>query len=177
MVWIASAISSGSTGSFIFTNIPQTFTHLQVRGTCRSLGSTTNGEQLAYYYNNDRPNSYTSHVLFGNGSVAEAATELLNTSYATVRGTSIPNANSTANAFGSFVFDILDYSNTTKNKTTRVTWGWDLNGSGQTGLSSCLFTTTNAISRIDIAIASGSNTVAGSRFDLYGITTSSATGA
>jgi hypothetical protein len=116
-------------------------------------------------------------VLYGDGSLVASATELINTSYSTIRGTSIPNANSTANAFGAFIFDIPDYTNTTKNRVTRVLWGWDLNGSGQTGISSNLFVSTNAISRIDISIASGSNFVSGSRADLYGISTSFATGA
>lgn len=174
---IASVVSTGSSGTLTFSNIPQNFTHLQIRVTARSAGNTTNGEQLAYYFNNDRPSTYSCHVLFGNGAALTSAAELINSSYLTVRGTSIPNANSTANAFGSFIFDILDYANTSKNRVSRVTWGWDLNGSGQTGMSSGLFNSTNALSRIDISIASGANFVSGSRIDLYGISTSTATGA
>jgi hypothetical protein len=174
---IASAISTGSTALFSFTNIPQTFTHLQVRWYARSLGSGVYSEQFTYFINNDRSSIYTSHTLWGDGSSALSINELLNASYVTLVGTSMPNANSIANAFGVVTMDILDYTNTNKNKTIRSFLGWDLNGSGLTGLSSALYTTTNAINRIDLGVASGSNYAAGSRADLYGIQTSNATGA
>jgi hypothetical protein len=169
MHYIASATSTGTTGVFTFNNIPQTFTHLQIRWSARSLASTTNGEQLAYFFNNDRSSIYTCHSIYGDGATATSNMELQNQTYATLRGTSMPNAGSTANVFASSILDILDYTNTNKNKTVRALFGWDLNGSGQLGISSALFRTLDSISRIDLTVSSGSNYTSGSRADLYGI--------
>lgn len=176
MIHIASA-TSNSSGEFLFNNIPATFTHLQLRWFVRSTGTSANGDQLGYYFNGNRQNVYTTHSLYGNGSTATSANELLNASYGVLRGTSMPNANSLANCFAVAIMDFLDYANTSKNKTVRSLWGWDLNGSGQVGLTSTLFTTTDAISSISVNTGAGLVAATGSRADLYGIGVSEQTGA
>ena len=72
--------------------------------------------------------------------------------------------------------DILDYTNTNKNKTIRAIAGFDANGSGTAGLWSSVYLDTSAITSIAVGTAN-SNFAAGSRLDLYGITTSQVTGA
>ena len=63
--------------------------------------------------------------------------------------------------------DILDYSNTNKNKTLRQLAGTDNNGNGVVGLSSGLWQSTAAVASIDItAIGSFSQYTS---FALYGI--------
>lgn len=132
---------------------------------------------MSFYFVGNRQNIYTTHSLYGNGSSATSTNEALNISYGTLRGTSMPNANSTANCFAVAVMDFLDYANTSKNKTVRSLWGWDLNGSGQVGLTSTLFATTDAITGISVNTSAGLVAATGSRADLYGITISSQTGA
>jgi hypothetical protein len=74
----------------------------------------------------------------------------------------------TANSFGVFIMDILDYANTNKLKTTRVLHGQDDNSNGETGLSSGLWFNTNAITSITI-YAAVTNVLEYSHFALYGI--------
>ena len=81
-----------------------------------------------------------------------------------------------ANVFGTQIIDILDYANTNKNKTIRSISGIDNNGSGDVSLTSNLWMNTAAITSFEIG-GFGVNLAAGSRIDLYGITSSSVTGA
>lgn len=173
MVWIASSGTlSGSTSSFTFNSIPQTFTHLQVRTFTRLTGAASQ-QSLLIYPNSDGATDKTIHRLFGTGS-ATASQGFTSQSFWLASG--IPAANDTANVFGSSIIDILDYTNTSKNKVMRALSGSDANGSGEVHLMSGLWASTVAISSLLIASGTG-NLAAGSRIDLYGITSSSVTGA
>jgi hypothetical protein len=78
-----------------------------------------------------------------------------------------PNATSTA--YGAFIVDILDYTNTNKNRTIRSLNGFDANGSGQVQLVSTLFTSASAITSITIFTYASGNIEQYSSFALYGI--------
>jgi hypothetical protein len=175
IVFIASSgTMSGSTNTVTFSNIPTGFTHLQLRISSRSTRSST--DDLIYArFNSDSTNSYSWHYLQGDGaSVSVSGFSPDNVIYVGYN----PAASSTANCFGTTVLDILDYANTSKNKTTRSLSGYDLNGSGKSMFISSAWYSTSAITSIFMAnYATGANWAAGSRFDLYGITTSSVTGA
>ena len=75
--------------------------------------------------------------------------------------------------FASGIADILDYSNTTKNKTTRTFSGYDTNGGPSNGdfgivmLGSGFYNTTAAVT--SLGIYSLTNFVENSSFSLYGI--------
>jgi hypothetical protein len=165
-------LSPGNATNVTFTSIPQTFTHLQLRAFGRTAFSTADWE-LWIQLNSVGGTSYTYHVLFGNGSSASSAGF---TSQGFARIGLIPGATATANVFGVAVCDILDYTNTNKNKTIRSIAGYDVNGSGSTGLWSSAFLDTSAITSITVGTAN-SNFATGSRLDLYGISTSNVTGA
>ena len=65
--------------------------------------------------------------------------------------------------------DILDYTNTNKNKTVRVLQGFDENGSGVVAFNSFLYSTnTNAITSLTLT-SSGTSFAQYSSFALYGI--------
>lgn len=168
---IARVIANGTSG-ITFTNIPQTFTHLQLRVFIRS---TVSGVQDFIYirFNSDSSNNYVSHNLIGDGS-STASTKYGPLSYSGL--TDVPGATATANIFGSSVVDILDYTNTNKLKTVRAIGGYDRNGGGTTQLASGLYMSTNAITAIECASANNVPAV-GSVVCLYGISTSNATGA
>jgi hypothetical protein len=172
MVWIAGeTLTNSSTGLIEFSSIPQNFTHLQARWTYRFAGG---GTYAGTYLNNDVTNgNYFCHTLYGNGTSVVSA-GVTNNQATLISGAS-PNSGTTANVFETTIFDLLDYTNTNKNKTIRWTWGWDANGSGQVGVSSAVWLSTAAVNRLSFNGASAF--VAGSRVDLYGITTSSVTGA
>ena len=150
-----------------FTNIPQTYTHLQIRGIARGTNGSTGADSGLITFNSDTASNYSSHRLYGNGSSA-AADGFANT--ADVSFASLLRSGNTANCYGSFVIDILDYRNTNKFKTMRALNGWDANGSGEVWFQSGLWRNTNAISTLRIAAGGSGNTfAANSSFALYGV--------
>jgi hypothetical protein len=160
-------VNVGSAGSsFIeFTSIPDTYKHLQIRGIVRanragssdSVGIPFNGITTGGFYD--------YHTLNGNGSSAASGDGVSqNFVYPTITtaGTDL------ANAFSAMVVDILDYTNTNKNKTVRSLAGYDLNGSGYSWFASGLWRNTAAISSIRIAPGS-SGWAQYTQVALYGI--------
>ena len=175
---IASATSSGATADFQFTSIPQTFTHLQLRIMHRSTSSNAAGFNFLFLNGiyNSPFTQYSFHQLLGDGASATSA-GVANNSRIEYWSPSTPVSTDTAGIFAVSIIDILDYSNTNKNKTVRILTGYDKNGSGRVGMiSGMLYTTQAAITQIDFEDGFG-NFAAGSRADLYGISTSTATGA
>jgi len=175
MVFIASTgtIASG-TSSVTFSSIPQTFTHLQVRCFAQNYFAGGAGGQLAMRFNSDTGQNYTRHNLFGNGSLIASDGFATGTySYISVERFYWTN---TGSVFGANITDILDYTSTNKTKTVRTMGGWDSNSAGEISFASGMWTNTSAITSINI-FPSGSTFNQYSRIDLYGITTSSVTGA
>jgi hypothetical protein len=160
-------VGAGGTGSISFTSIPSTYTHLQVRGVVRSAESGSSIVPINFRFNSNASN-YTYHLLKGNGSAASASAttndSLLNMAYG-------GQASKTADVYGGFVMDILDYTNTNKYKTIRSLWGVDFNGSGEVGLHSGFwYNSTNAISSIVFYCNSGNDNFRQyTQFALYGI--------
>jgi hypothetical protein len=163
---IATASGTGSSATVSFTSIPSTYTHLQIRAIVKSTaaGSTFTDGNLTF--NSDTSASYTRHILYGNGASAVAFGNTGNTAWS-IGGGDVPLAGYT-NIFGAYIIDILDYTNTNKNKTARALTGADANGAGQILLSSTVFLKTDAISSIQLNCPSG-NWASGSQFALYGI--------
>jgi hypothetical protein len=181
---IQSITVSGSTTSQVdFTSIPQTFTHLQVRCFWNTTSTSTGDYILALTANGDGyPGSgtYTKHWLLGNGSSAVSGAET--STWSALGGElgtyGVSNVTPNASTFSTSVVDVLDYTNTNKYKTFRLLYGTDYNGSGTVSLSSGMRMNTAAITQLSLFHSgSGGYLRAGSTFQLYGISTSSATGA
>lgn len=161
-------VTIGATGvaNITFANIPNTYTHLQIRGIYRNT-ATVSGAFYAVYYqiNNDTGNNYSTHYMVGTGS-----------SVASYNFTSQPQGYAgvctsdgiTANMYGTGVIDILDYANTNKCKTIRVLNGTDSNGTGEVFLMSSLWQSTAAVTSIKI-YPSTSNWKQFSQVALYGV--------
>jgi hypothetical protein len=168
---IASALPSGS--GVTFTNIPQTFTHLQVRIFGRVTGST--GGILYLRPNSDFSTSnYRSHTVYGDGS------NTYSFDYGTGRNYLLfgmaTDGTVGSGIFGSIIIDILDYANTSKNKTFKSIGGLDPNAAGGfISMYSGLWMNTSAVTSIAMD-GLGNTLTTGSRVDLYGISTSNATG-
>jgi hypothetical protein len=175
MHWIAgyTAPTSSSVGQVLFASIPQTFTHLQLRISARTVDSVVNSQTAGLQLNGVGTNSYNGHQMEGNGSAVSFNSASFYNCW--LNQPHITGANAGANIFGVQLIDISDYSNTSKNKTIRAMGGFDNNGSGTVGLYSGLFISTNAITSI-LWNVSGNLVAAGTTFDLYGITTSPTTG-
>jgi hypothetical protein len=158
-------VGSGGASTVTFSSIPSTYKHLQIRSISRGITTGTSGVDLYLTLNSDTTN-YNGHQLYGDGTSAAAST--------TGAGTSnmyfgwIPRAGVTASAYGVYVTDLLDYQNTSKNKTVRSLGGWDGNGSGFVIYRSGLWQSTAAVSSIQISASVG-NIDSYSQFALYGI--------
>jgi hypothetical protein len=152
-------VSVGAAGAanITFSSIPSTYKHLQLR--YLALPSTSGTKYSTLRLNGDTTTAnYRYHFLNGDGGTATAG--------------SAQNAYSgvyySTTAGGVAIIDILDYSNTNKNTTTRELNGSDNNGSGEVMLISNLWMNTAAVSSITLAINSG-NFAQHSSFALYGI--------
>jgi len=155
-----------ATSTITFSNIPNTYKHLQIRGITRFAG---NDSGFGMWFNNDTTSSnYYSHNL----GTAGAGTTYAQAVADSFISWSMPNNSTTANVFLGMVVDILDYSSTSKFKTARNLHGFDANGSGRMLFSSELWRNTNAVNEIkfDSRIqGSTSDFAPGTQFALYGI--------
>ena len=158
-------VGAGGANNITFSSIPQTYSHLQVRAMMRSNGAgeiIDSNFQLKY----NGITSYSYHNLFGNGSTATSASATGTGAYY------IPNliaTNSLANDYTVAIFDVLDYSNTNKYKTTKCLFGSDINASSTyfgAGLSSTLTSTTSGITSMVFSCLGFAQY---SSFALYGI--------
>ena len=160
------SVGAGGSSSISFSSIPSTFKHLQIRGIARSSRSAS-GSYLKIQLNGDTANNYANHGLFGNGSSAGAyavtTTDHAGEAYITA-------ASDTASAFGASVWDILDYTNTNKNKTVRAMTGADVNGTnGQLRFASGVWLSTSSVTSLTLTDGNAANFVEYSQFALYGI--------
>ncbi len=163
------ATVTGSASFYEFTNIPQTYQHLQIRGILRGSSASGGWATAAYLQLNTDTNlnsaNYRYHQLTGSGTAAAAGSQQNSYSFDHTSGSN------TANVFSAHVCDILDYASTSKTKVLRFFSGADINGSGSVILKSLLWADTSAITSIKI---SGDATYTGnwnqySQLALYGI--------
>ena len=162
---IQTATATGS-GYLSFTSIPQTYTHLQLRYITRNNVSAGTTDQILMWFNGDQTAAnYRTHYLWGNGSAAESGTY---TGLGYIRPGMCPASGANSAIWGVGVVDILDYTSTNKNKTIKNLWGHDQNGSGTVALTSGLWTSTAAITSINVAV-SGYYEASGATWGLYGI--------
>ena len=164
---IATATVTSSGDEITFTNVPQNYSHLQIRVSGR--GNYATGGWSGIYFNGSAVSgNYPSHSLTGNGSATAVYgyTNEWNQIIPSINNP-LPWINATANVLGTYIWDILDYTSTSKNKVVRLLAGWDGNGSGSVTFGSGLWTSTAAITQIQISALSGF--VAGSQAALYGI--------
>ncbi len=163
-------VGSGGTSSVSFSSIPSTYKHLQIRWAISTNRATFSLDNLYITINDDTGANYSWHALQGNGASASADGQA-NSSYALGN---VLSSSAASNVFTAGVLDILDYGNTSKNKTLRTLNGFDVNGeiSGYGGfvqLTSGNWRNTNAITKITFNKQFGSNFIEHSKFALYGI--------
>ena len=116
---------------------------------------------MYYKLNSDATGTnYAYHYLYGDGATPTAGSgvSLSVTGYVGYISQTQPAA---------FVMDILDYTNTNKNKTVRSLMGVDANGSGNIIFASSLWMNTAAVTQIDITSVQTIQQY--SSFALYGV--------
>ena len=168
MYLIASQTINSTASGLTFSNIPQNFTHLQIRG---FMQGNQFGNSMYMYYNTDNVGTnYYVHAINATGSAIN------------ING----YTNSSAQVFGysngyssihpsCFIADIFDYNNTNKNKTAKSLSGGDYNATGEVTYFGSSWANTAAINQITFFGNGG--TFSYGTFQLYGISNSSATGA
>jgi hypothetical protein len=156
---------TGSTNTVTFSNIPQTYTHLQLRLLVRDARAVTINT-LNMRFNGDTGSNYSIHGTEGSGASASSFNA---TSQAVTNTGNNAGASLASNIFSVHIIDILDYANTNKFKTHRTFYGVDGNGSGYVGMHSGNWRSTNAITSIDFFTNASPNFSNYSSFALYGI--------
>ena len=160
---ISTTVLSSDTADITFDNLgnySSTYKHLQIRYVARSSRSATDDDMKLNF--NTNTSNYYRHELYGTGSDVASGSN----SEAYFRIGHMTANNSTANAFGAGIIDILDFSSTSKNTTARsLSGGTDLN---RIKLTSGGWFNTAAITSIKLGPANG-NFKTGSRISLYGI--------
>jgi hypothetical protein len=169
---IATVTAAGGEANLIFSSIPSTYKHLQIRGLARNTYSGAGQLSLRIYFNTiNTPSStsYADHYLIGNGSTVSSVGASVAANF--IVQSSQGNDADLANAYGASIIDIQDYASTAKNKTVRYIAGYNMNTSSTDNtisLGSGLWVSTSAITQITIQNAVVSFK-AGSTFALYGI--------
>ena len=158
-------VGSGGQTPITFSNIPQTYKHLQLRIMSRDARSAT-ANNLFATFNGDTASNYSNHNLIGDG--ASAISEGYANEAQMVFGLSTSNS-AAANIFGVSIVDILDYTNTNKYKTVRTLTGADQNGSGTIRLWSSNWRSSSAVTSITLYGGTTPNLSQYSSFALYGI--------
>lgn len=155
-----------NTSAVTFTNIPQTFSHLVVHASV----FTNTAQGMLWAVNGDSNNAnYRGQAMWGNGSTIGSASA--NNRYVL----SYAGFHDSTNPYG-FVMTILDYTNTNKNKSARILTGGDRNGAGGVEFLYQVWLNTSAITSITFT-PDANNFVTPAKFTLYGMTTSTMTGA
>jgi hypothetical protein len=159
-------VGAGGTSTITFSSIPSTYSHLQIRYIART-NRATNPDYLNLRFNSDSGSNYSAHLLYGNGS--SAAASAYSTEAQIYLDGGATGAAQLSNNFAAGVLDVLDYSNTNKNKTSRHLLGYDNNGSGAIYLSSGRWGSNSAITTLTLTSGSGSTIQQYSSFALYGV--------
>jgi hypothetical protein len=159
-VAIATQTLGSAVSSVTFSSIPGTYTDLVL-----VVSSTTSVDSAStrIRYNNDSSTLYSRTRLEGVGGSALSGrnTDITSIEIESNIGTDsvIPSV---------FIFQIMNYSNTTTNKTTLIRQNGFYTGAEGTSVQVGLYRSTSAINRIDI-LETANNFNIGSTFSLYGI--------
>lgn len=163
-------VGSGGTSTVTFSNIPQTYTHLQIRAIGRYTNASTGSEAVNMRFNSDSTTAnYRTHLLYGTGTTLNTLTDQTST-YAGISLADFWQGGTLANCFGCIIYDILDYKDTNKNTTVRYLNGFsDNDSSGGIRLGSGVWLSTAAISTISFTPANSLSFAQYTQFALYGV--------
>lgn len=106
---------TSATGTVTFTSIPGRYTDLRL--VINARGTTTTYQAASLQFNSDTTTNYSWTAIFGDtaSSISYRASNQSN-----ISGEQLPRSNDTAGLFGITIFDIMDYANTTTNKSVLI---------------------------------------------------------
>jgi hypothetical protein len=156
-------LGSNSSADIVFSSVPSTYKHLQVRATlAKNSGFFGN---MYLQFNSDSGSNYRYHFLQGTGS---SVTSSASGAAGTEIDAMIIAGNNTTGAFSASILDILDYASSSKNTTVRTLTGVHHTSGTNIQLKSGLWLSTAAVNNIRF-LTYGETLLAGSRISLYGI--------
>ena len=173
---IASVTIGAGGGTPSFTSIPQIYKHLQLRVTIRGTRGGAPSDLSYIRFNGDFGVTYNSHSFSGNGSTTAFSSQNIY-GFMFLADSSLPDAGSATNVFGTQIWDILDYSDSNKNKIVKMMYGWESGTAGQAGITAGTWRSTAPITTISNMGVANSLAAQYTRVDLYGITDSPLRGA
>jgi hypothetical protein len=163
---IATSTPSAGTTSITFSSIPSTYQHLQLRVVARRNADGALAASLRF--NGDSGNNYMSHTSLNSGTTPSYDTF---SSQPQMQGIYVQVGTRAANNYGSAIYDLLDYRNTSKLKTV-VYWGglaiYNSASEGRIEFGGGTWNNTAAITDIEVLFR-GDQLAALCRFELYGI--------
>lgn len=167
---IASTNVTTATATITFSNIPQTYSHLQIRASVRTDNNSLNYSSLYMAPNGVVSASYTVHQFYTDGASGPSASGRgagsdYNWMIQNTAGNTAPTYH-----FGSALIDLYNYTNTNHYKTMRSMGGVDTTtpGNGWVFWNSGTYTAdTNAIT--SLTFACDGNFGQYSNVSLYGI--------
>ena len=153
-------------GTIAFWNIPQTYTHLQIRGLARST-RTYSGNAI------DEVRVYLNGAIYGSNNLnlqGDGTTFSTNAAGAFI----IDDGGGPTGMYSPFIIDIFDYTSTsaTKTKTTRITSGADTNSSSPQGFATfatAYYSLNSTVTGVGIYLAYGGVWKQYSTVAIYGI--------
>ena len=160
---IATATVTTST-TVAFTDIPQNYTHLQIRWQARNNAAVTTAD-VRMKMNGNPGVTYTYVYTNGSGTITGSA---IGSDSAVILGRST-GASSTATYFGAGIYDLFDYTNTTTFKSSFGINTDNQNTFGNHFYNGSTFLSTSAITSLTITSEGSDLFVSGSTFALYGI--------
>lgn len=168
---LESVILTSNTATVTFSNLNtySGYKHLQLRAVVRDTNSFASTiRNMPMRFNGDSGSNYFAHELIGDPSAPGVFSQSMGTPTNAIRPRATIDDTATANVYVASIWDILDFSNTNKNKTVRILSGTNQgNSDARIVLTSGAWNNTSAITSISISAADLHKS--GSRFSLYGV--------
>ena len=161
-------VGAGGASSIVFSSIPQTYKHLEIRGTDQQQYGTNDSGYTGIRLNGDTGATWNRHQMWGTGAtLATYALGANNNTWGTVGDSGLVGTRT--QYFAGNIIEILDYTSTAKYKHVRGFGGFDVAGSGSNvGTFSSTWQNTAAVTQITM---NGSNGAfkPGVTYTLYGV--------
>jgi len=161
--------------SVVFSSIPSTYEHLQLRISGRDSTTDYWSPDLLVLFNSDSGSNYSSHYMYADGTSATTASYTGQSSMIWGQNSG-SHSTSQPTQYGGIIVDILDYANTNKNTTVCIVSGVINTPQSALRFSSSLWDDTSVVSQIDLigghSGGSGGGWVRGSEITLYGLNSS-----
>ena len=161
---------TGSSDTITFSSIPQTYTHLQVRGTQQVTYGSSDYGNTGVRMNGDTGLNYTYHFMraYFDGSTSNKQVGGVGVGNLSYGLCSVGFLNESTNTVFASMYEILDYTSTSKRKVVRATSGGTYSNRGILQFGSSLWNSTAAINSLSLFASNGSWSSRTS-FTLYGI--------